>query len=424
MTIDIVEPMSLPRPIAWSRAHPRAADFALTVVVVAISLIAHAFGSPAGGKADLVHPTWWSLLLTLAGSVPIYWRRSHPCAVALVVVALQFVLALVDADGSVFLASAIAVYSLGAYSSGLPRLRTTITVGALLVVLFVAGWLNGRPMLDALVSVMIVLTAALVVGDNMRRRREHVVDLTDRAERAERERDLIAEQRVIAERTRIARELHDVVAHSVSLMVIQATAARRSLLTSPANAETAIANIELTGRQTMLELRTILGVLRTDDADSPLLQPNPTMADLRQLVESDDLPVSLRTHGAVDDLPASICLTIYRVVQEGLTNVRRHAGPVTRVDVVVSRSPQSLVITVRDDGRGAAADHLPSEGYGLRGMTERVAAVGGSVRAGPRIGGGWQITAELPAPRLGTDDDGCSDEARDSAGKFVVDTHR
>ena len=172
-------------------------------------------------------------------------------------------------------------------------------------------------------------------------------------------------------------------------------------------AHTALTNIEDTGRQTMNELRGILGVLRSDtDADpnggssprgggSPLA-PQPSMTDLDALVHaSDDLPIQLTVMGPLDGLSPSINLHAYRIVQEAITNVRRHAGPVSEVTIDVTRDADSLRITIADDGRGAAADDI-GPGYGVVGMRERVAAVNGSLTVGPRGGGGWRVQMTLP----------------------------
>jgi signal transduction histidine kinase len=391
-------------PIRWLREHPRAADFILAAAVTALTLIGHFFAEVTPDDASIVDPAWWTVGLIVIGAMPIYWRRTHPVGVALVVVAVQVVALLLGVDGAAFVAASVAVYSLGAHSGGLRRTRTLVTIGAMVLLLFVAGWVDGHPLIGEFVSTNIVLVSALALGDNMRRRREHLDDLAERADRAEREQGLLAEQRVIAERTRIARELHDVVAHSVSVMVIQSAAARRSLHVSVDNAEAALEALESTGRQTMRELRGLLGVLRTDDAsDQPLLDPSPTMLDIDALM-TDDLPVTIVVDGPIGDLPSSVALTGYRIVQEALTNVRRHAGPVTEVVVTVDASVAALVIAVVDDGRGAAADVTSADGYGLIGMEERVAAVGGFSSAGPRPGGGWGVRAVIPLD--GADIDG------------------
>jgi signal transduction histidine kinase len=248
------------------------------------------------------------------------------------------------------------------------------------------------------VSSTIILVTAFVLGDNLRRRRDHIESLAERAERAEREQFLLAQQQVNAERTRIARELHDVVAHSVSVMVIQAAAARRNLHAMPDLAADTLATLEQTGRQTMHELRGILGVLRRDadpDFESDLA-PQPTLVDLPALVDGDaGLPIRLTIDGDLDTIPRSISMTGYRLVQEALTNVRRHAGPVEQVAIAVTTSGGELRIDVLDDGRGAAAD-ATSPGFGLIGMRERVNAVGGIIDAGPHRGGGWHVLVRVP----------------------------
>ncbi len=262
--------------------------------------------------------------------------------------------------------------------------------------LFVAGWIDGLSLLDEFISTGVLLITAFVLGDNLQRRRQQNASLAERAERAEREQGLLAEQRVAAERTRIARDLHDVVAHSVSVMVIQAAAARRSLAHSPELAATALETIESTGRQTMTELRSILGVLRTDaEPLGATPAPQPLLTNLELLAGFDDLPVELTVDGDVAALPDSASVTGFRLVQEALTNVRRHAGAVRQVAVRLHVTADNVAITVTDDGRGAGS--LPGpDGFGIVGMRERVAAVGGTVTAGPRPGGGWQVRASLP----------------------------
>jgi signal transduction histidine kinase len=197
------------------------------------------------------------------------------------------------------------------------------------------------------------------------------------------------------ERTRIARELHDVVAHSVSLMVIQTAAARRQMTVDPQKADAALATVEDTGRTAMHEMRRFLGVLR-DETGMQLLEPQPSLGDLDDLLATAaDLPVVMHADGALDDLPPGVEVSAYRVVQEALTNVRRHAGPVRHVDVSVARDDEQLVVEVSDDGRGASVAASPY-GFGLVGMRERVAAYEGELVAGPRSGGGWRVRATFP----------------------------
>lgn len=386
--------MPSPHPIRWLRTHPRGADALLAALVVAAALAAHLWGESTVDDPNEQDPSWWTILLVLAGSVPIYWRRTRTLASGVFVVAAETAALFVGISGAAFLGSVVAVYSIGAHTVGPNRTRAMAVIGALVFGLFVAGWIDGLSLLDEFISTGVVLITAFVVGDNLRRRREHVTDLAERAERAEREQGLIAEQRVAAERTRIARDLHDVVAHSVSVMVIQAAAARRSLGSDPERSAIALEAIESTGRQTMTELRAILGVLRTDDAGIDAARgPQPALTRIDALVEAPG--VDLTVIGDLDGLADSVSATGYRLVQEALTNVRRHGGPTARAQVRIEVGDSRLLLEVLDDGRGAGA-HPSGGGFGITGMRERVAALAGTLEAGPRPGGGWRVRAEIP----------------------------
>jgi signal transduction histidine kinase len=389
--------MQRPRPIRWFREHPRGADAALAAIISALALVLHLVVDPeAIDETDQVRdPTWWTVLLTLCATVPIAWRRTHTYIAAGIVVTAQIVSTITDSEGGAFLGVIVMLYSLGAHRSGVVRTRVVTAIVVAILLLFVAGLLVDELNLAGFISSVVVLVTAFVVGDNIRRRREQVASLAERAERAEREQQLLAERRVAAERARIARELHDVVAHSVSVMVIQSAAARRSLTNDPDRASETLLAVEETGRTTMNELRSILGVLRSESDDQRDTVPQPSLSDVPALIDADgDIPVHLEVSGNLDTVPSGVGLTAYRIVQEALTNVRRHAGPVDRVDVTIGTDGYVVSITVADDGRGAAAD--PADGFGLIGMRERAASLGGSVTAGPRSGGGWIVRAELP----------------------------
>jgi signal transduction histidine kinase len=239
------------------------------------------------------------------------------------------------------------------------------------------------------------------VGLYVRGRRRRTAELEERAERLERERELLALQAVTEERGRIARELHDVVAHAVSVITVQAGAARRVLHADPDAAAEAMGQVEATGRQALAELRRLVGVLRTGGEPGEGLAPQPGLDDLDALVDEArraGLPVERRVEGAPRPVPAAVGLSAYRIVQEALTNTRKHAGPAT-AEVVVDYGADDIVIRVTDDGRGAAAhlDATPaSGGHGIVGMRERVAVFGGDLRVGPRGTGGWAVEARLP----------------------------
>lgn len=392
-----------PHPIRWLREHPTQADAILAVTLTVLALVFH-LADFENDDSEFADPSWWTAILVFGSVFPIAWRRVHTVISTVLVVVIQVTAAFVDVDGAGFLGVVVALYSLGAHTAGPKRTRVVVLVIASITALFVTGLAVGELDLGSFISSTIILVTAFVLGDNVRRRRDAATALQERAERAERERELIAQREVNAERSRIARELHDVVAHSVSVMVIQAGAARRSLSSSPENAEQALTNIEETGRQTMNELRGILGVLRRSAADTgadPALAPQPALAEIGALVAmSDDLPIRLKVSGDLADLPTSITLTGYRVVQEALTNIRRHAGPVTSVEITVGRSDNEVALRIVDDGRGAAADDV-GPGYGIVGMRERVAAVGGTVQAGWRTGGGWRVAVSLPTELTG-----------------------
>ena len=385
------------RPIGWLRTHERAADALLALLITSLSVTFHLLDLDTDDKFRSA--TWWTTLLIIASVLPVAWRRGAPITSGLFVVGAQIAAALLDIEGTGFLGVVIALYAIGAHSAGQHRTNALWTISVALALLFITGVAVGELDVGSFASSTVILVTAFVLGDNLRRRRETANSLIERAERAEREHALITQQQISIERTRIARELHDIVAHSVSVMVIQAAAARRNLAASPDVATAALDNIEATGREAMNELRGILGVLRADSRSvesADRRAPPPSMAELATLIESaGDLPITHSISGDLDDLSAAVTLTGYRMLQEALTNVRRHAGPVTDVRLTIEHANGYLSIVVADDGRGAAADDL-GPGYGIAGMHERALAVAGSVSAGPQPGGGWRVHIALP----------------------------
>jgi signal transduction histidine kinase len=255
-------------------------------------------------------------------------------------------------------------------------------VGALLSTPFILSWAWGR------------LT---------RVRGAYLTELEGRAERLERERDAQAKVAVAAERARIARELHDVVAHNVSVMIVQADGAAYVMDNSPAQAKEALATIATTGRQALVEMRRLLGLLRTADTTEEYV-PQPSVEELPELLEqvrTAGLPVEFTTSGTPRELPRGVELTVYRIVQEALTNVRKHGGPNVSARVAVDFGDRDLNVVIEDDGRGSTDEQLANggtdgQGHGLIGMRERIGMVSGSLDAGPRPGGGFRIRAVLP----------------------------
>ncbi|MFF7457640.1 sensor histidine kinase [Kitasatospora sp. NPDC008115] len=241
-------------------------------------------------------------------------------------------------------------------------------------------------------------------GRLTRVRRAYLVELEDRAARLERERDAQAKVAVAAERARIARELHDVVAHNVSVMIVQADGAAYVLDNSPQQAKEALGTIASTGRQALVEMRRLLGVLRTADTKGEEYVPQPGVEELPELldqVRTAGLQVDFATSGDPRELPRGVELTVYRIVQEALTNVRKHGGPDVHARVAVDFGERELAVLVEDDGRGSTDEELAAggtdgQGHGLIGMRERVGMVSGSLDVGPRPGGGFRIRAVLP----------------------------
>ncbi|OEJ25727.1 two-component sensor histidine kinase [Streptomyces agglomeratus] len=246
---------------------------------------------------------------------------------------------------------------------------------------------------------------AWVLGDSMRTRRAYFAELEERAARLEKEREAQSKVAVAAERARIARELHDVVAHNVSVMVVQADGAAYVMDASPAQARQALETISTTGRQALAEMRRLLGVLRTGEhQESGEYVPQPDVQQIEDLVEhvrTAGLTVDFKVEGTPRPLPSGVELTAYRIVQEALTNTRKHGGPDVGASVRLVYFDDGLGLLVEDDGRGAAHElyedgGADGQGHGLIGMRERVGMVGGTLDAGPRPGGGFRISALLP----------------------------
>ncbi|MCF3180783.1 sensor histidine kinase [Streptomyces polychromogenes] len=255
------------------------------------------------------------------------------------------------------------------------------------------------------VFVMVPFALAWVMGDSLRTRRAYYAQLVERNQRLEKEREAQAKVAVAAERARIARELHDVVAHNVSVMVVQADGAAYVMDVAPEQAKEALQTISGTGRQALAEMRRLLGVLRTGEPqESEDYVPQPDVEQIEVLVEqvrAAGLTVDFEVEGAPRRLPSGVELTAYRIVQEALTNTRKHGGPEARASVRLVYFDDGLGLLIEDDGRGAAHElyedgGADGAGHGLIGMRERVGMVGGTLDAGPRPGGGFRISALLP----------------------------
>jgi signal transduction histidine kinase len=331
------------------------------------------------------------LVITLA----VAWRRRAPVvAVAVVSVALavQELLAGFAPVVGGFAAVIVTTYSVARYSS-----TRNAALGAGIVLASLASAYAdpaNRSFADAVGNLLIV-GVLFVLGRVVRLWRERAGEFESRAEQAEREGAERAREAAAEERARIARELHDIVAHNVSVMVLQAGAARQVLEDAPERAREPLLAIEHTGRQAIDELRRLLGILRKD-GDELTLGPQPGLADLDSLVaqmREAGLPVELVVKGMPRQLLSSLDLSAYRIAQEGLTNALKHAGRAS-VCVSVRWTDRSVELEIIDDGRGHG--NAPGAGHGLAGMRERVAFYGGEFEAGPRAAGGYAVRATLP----------------------------
>lgn len=281
-------------------------------------------------------------------------------------------------------------------AAGLSQLRWPDQEGA------PRGWMEAG---FVVVVMTVPFVLAWVLGDSMRTRRAYFDQLEERAARLEREREAQSKVAVAAERARIARELHDVVAHNVSVMVVQADGAAYVMEAAPDQARQALETISSTGRQALAEMRRLLGVLRTGDApETGEYVPQPDVDQIEDLIDhvrAAGLAVDFRIEGTPRPLPSGVELTAYRIVQEALTNTRKHGGPDAGASVRLVYFDDGLGLLVEDDGRGAAHElyedgGADGAGHGMIGMRERVGMVGGTLDAGPRPGGGFRISALLP----------------------------
>jgi signal transduction histidine kinase len=247
-------------------------------------------------------------------------------------------------------------------------------------------------------ALLVAVAAPLAAGHALANRRAYVAAVEDRARLAEQSREEHAQRRVAEERLRIARDLHDVLSHTISVINIQAGVAAHVMADHPEEAQRALVTIKETSREAMQELRSLLGVLRERE-EAAALAPAPGLAQLEGLVETANrsgLPTTVTVRGPARPLPPAIDLAAYRILQESLTNAVRHAGAAAATVTLAYEGPQ-LVLEVCDDGRGAAAGgNGAGGGHGIAGMRERAAAAGGALEAGPRPGGGFRVRARLP----------------------------
>ncbi|NBE53556.1 sensor histidine kinase [Streptomyces boluensis] len=387
------------------RRHPTGVDSFWAVVLLMVSFVGLASDMNGAGRMPGVGVAVFSVIACLAVAL----RRKWPEKMLLLMAGVG--LAQLITDVSVLPADfAMLVLICTVAAEGALWARRFALVGGLLAApISQIAWPNpfsgvwGNILIAGFTMVPFAL--AWVLGDSIRTRRAYFAQLEERADRLEREREAQSKVAVAAERARIARELHDVVAHNVSVMVVQADGAAYVMDTAPDQAKKALETISGTGRQALAEMRRLLGVLRTgEQRESGEYVPQPDVEQIDELVEqvrSSGLDIDFRIEGTPRPLPSGVELTAYRIVQEALTNTRKHGGANAGASVRIVYFDDGLGLLVEDDGQGAPHElyedgGADGRGHGLIGMRERVGMVGGTLDAGPRPGGGFRISALLP----------------------------
>ncbi|MER5644114.1 sensor histidine kinase [Streptosporangium sp. NPDC002524] len=409
----------------WFHGHPLIPDAifggALAAVSVPFAQAAHVLGDPDRLRA----PDAMGLGLVVAGCLSVTLRRHRPFLMLFLVCVAEVVLASTGRSPSLlWLVTLVLVYTIAAGRGlALSLCAPALALAGHVLSSAAGAGLGGFGGWSGLL-LMAVFTASLwIAGRSVRLRRAYQAELRDRARRMERAREADTRAARAEERSRIARELHDVVAHHVSVMTVQAAAARRVLASNPDGAREALSAIEELGRTAMAEMRSMVGVLRTDGTPAEF-NPQPGVREIPALVDqmreaglrtqlwiegergtpppdgtgAPGTPGASGAPGAPGALPPGVDLAAYRLVQEALTNSLRHAGPQARAWVTVRHEPGELAVQVEDDGLGPEARDPDEEvtGHGLAGIRERVALYGGLLRIGPRDGGGFEVNARFP----------------------------
>ncbi|MFF4832751.1 sensor histidine kinase [Streptomyces sp. NPDC001315] len=387
------------------RRHPTWVDGFWAVVLFGISVAGGATRQESAGTDSpaLIIPVMFLL------SVVVALRRRTPEKMLLLTAALGAAQLVLDVETTAAdFAMLVIIYTVAATGARWASwLALAMGLGAASAAQL--RWPNEQTSAAGNVAIVVFQTVpfalAWVLGDSMRTRRAYFAQLEERAARLEKEREAQAKVAVAAERARIARELHDVVAHNVSVMVVQADGAAYVLDAAPDQAKKALETISSTGRQALAEMRRLLGVLRTGEhQEVGEYVPQPDVEQIEDLVEQcrgSGLPIDFKIEGTPRPLPSGVELTAYRIVQEALTNTRKHGGPNAGASVRLVYFDDGLGLLVEDDGKGAPHElyeegGADGQGHGLIGMRERVGMVGGTLDAGPRPGGGFRISALLP----------------------------
>ncbi len=386
----------------WDRDPRMLVDLVVVIVVAVLSVVdvASTSASPLPGDraAD-----GFAYALVIVGSISLIWRRRMPIAVLAFVTVVLTVFWLRGYGALMSVLGLPVLYAVAAHAEHRRRAWWAMVVGCVCLLSIAGVSVLNRPDGFAYlqtVSVLAFLIAAIAAGVLIRNRERIFVDTERRAAAAEADRIAAAERAIVRERSRIAREMHDVVAHAMSVIAVQAAAGREIVHANPDKAAEVFARIETVGRESLTELRRMLGVLRETGDDEASLAPQPGIADIAAAVAQSSatgVATELIIDGRQQPIAPGIELAAYRIVQEALTNVRKHAGASASAIVRISYEPHDLVVEVSDDGRGAVTTLAGvGSGNGLIGMRERVEIYGGQFASGPRRGGGYAVRATLP----------------------------
>jgi len=395
----------------WTKInrHPLLTDTILTSALVGLAILSLFSSWELGQKVSFP----MAVFLTVMLIIPLILRRYFPLAVLIfmMVVEIYYRFLLIPEFRYTAYALLFAVASAAAFGS---RQWRTWVIGAFILIEMIAimllaivypesGWAQGTPLAQLLRYLLnlFLFGTAWWVGELFRSRREREADLKERSEQLEIEREENARRAVLDERVRIARELHDVVAHHVSVMGIQAGAARKVLDKQPDKANEALSTIEVSSRQAISELHRLLGFLRPNNQVEGV-SPQPSLKYLDTLVKeirNSGLPVEIRIIGKEQTIPESIDLSAYRIIQEALTNIVKHAGP-AKATVTLKYLPDMLELDISDNGKGKTTNSEKKPGgRGIIGMKERASLHGGKLETGNMPGGGFFVRAKLPLDR-------------------------
>jgi signal transduction histidine kinase len=389
--------------LAWFRAHPFATDALVAGFFVVLSLGSLFFSPRDLYGPDVRDTDILGVLLALATSLPLVFRRRDPITVLAIVGSATTALAVLHyLPGSNGTSVIVALYTVGTCApvrlSVISLLTSEFFVALSVLTSPQAKSLDTRDQIVNAVVNVVAFAAVWIFGRYMRTRRAYIAEVEARAAQSDRERAAQTRAALAEERERIAREMHDVVAHHVTVMVVSASAARRTMARDVDQAGELLQSIETSGRAAHSEMRRIDGYLRDEDGDAVQWSPQAGLANVDAVVRAicdAGIPVDVRILGARVELPPTVDATAFRVVQESLTNVLKHAGPAS-ARLTIQYDADAVVIHVVDDGAAHPDVGVSSTGHGLVGMRERVTLVGGVLRAGPLPTGGFDVHARLP----------------------------